>query len=130
MGISFESCEKALINGVPAVIQEMAFNLIENAVKYNKENGSVFVKIEKTGQEYVCLSVKDTGIGIEEKEQERIFERFYRVEKSRSKTARTHGTGLGLSIVKHGAKYHNAKVSVKSTLGEGSEFRVVFSLKK
>ena len=130
VGISFESCEKPLIDGVPAVIQEMAFNLIENAVKYNKENGSVFVKLEKTGQEYVCLSVKDTGIGIEEKEQERIFERFYRVEKSRSKTARTHGTGLGLSIVKHGAKYHNAKVSVKSTLGEGSEFRVVFSLKK
>lgn len=125
--------EAAYIHGVPTVIQEMIFNLIENAIKYNKENGSVIVKIEKISLErdYLRLCVKDTGIGIAENQQERIFERFYRVDKSRTKDIqdkRTTGTGLGLSIVKHGAKYHNAKVSVKSKIGEGSEFSLMFPI--
>ena len=125
--------EAAYIHGVPTVIQEMIFNLLENAIKYNKENGSVIVKIEKITLErdYLRLCVKDTGIGIAENQQERIFERFYRIDKSRTKdlqSNRTTGTGLGLSIVKHGAKYHNAKVSVKSKIGEGSEFSLMFPI--
>ena len=133
VSIEFESRTKDCINGVPTVIQEMIFNLVENAIKYNKENGKVFVKIEKIEREkpYLKLLVKDTGIGIAENQQERIFERFYRIDKSRAKDTqgeRTTGTGLGLSIVKHGAKYHNAKLSVKSKLGEGSEFFLLFPL--
>lgn len=125
--------EQVCIHGVPAVIQEMIFNLVENAVKYNKENGNVVVKIENVdlGKRYLKLSVKDTGIGIAENQQERIFERFYRIDKSRAKDTqgnRTTGTGLGLSIVKHGAKYHNAKLSVRSKPGEGSEFCLLFPL--
>ena len=131
VSIELESLTKDCIKGVPTVIQEMIFNLVENAIKYNKENGKVFVKIEKVEREkpYLKLLVKDTGIGIAENQQERIFERFYRIDKSRAKdtkSVRTTGTGLGLSIVKHGAKYHNAKLSVKSKLGEGSEFCVMF----
>lgn len=135
VSIKFENKTKeaAYIQGVPTVIQEMIFNLIENAIKYNKENGSVIVKIEKITLErdYLRLCVKDTGIGIAENQQERIFERFYRIDKSPSKdlqSKRTTGTGLGLSIVKHGAKYHNAKVSVKSKIGEGSEFSLMFPI--
>lgn len=133
VSIEFESRTKDCINGVPTVIQEMIFNLVENAIKYNKENGKVFVKIEKIEREkpYLKLLVKDTGIGIAENQQERIFERFYRIDKSQAKdrqSTRTTGTGLGLSIVKHGAKYHNAKLSVKSKLGEGSEFFLLFPL--
>ena len=119
------------IHGVPTVIHEMLFNLIENAIKYNKESGTVFVRIDMAEQEktYLELRVKDTGIGIAENQQERIFERFYRIDKSRAKDTqgnRTTGTGLGLSIVKHGAKYHNAKLSVRSKPGEGSEFCLLF----
>lgn len=135
VSIKFENKTKeaAYIQGVPTVIQEMIFNLIENAIKYNKENGSVIVKIEKITLErdYLRLCVKDTGIGIAENQQERIFERFYRIDKSPSKdlqSKRTTGTGLGLSIVKHGAKYHNAKVSVKSKIGDGSEFSLMFPI--
>ena len=133
VSLELESRTKDCIKGVPTVIQEMIFNLVENAVKYNKENGKVFVKIEKIerGKPYLKLLVKDTGIGIAENQQERIFERFYRIDKSRAKDTqgeRTTGTGLGLSIVKHGAKYHNAKVSVKSKLGEGSEFTLLFPI--
>ena len=135
VSIKFENKtkESAYIQGVPTVIQEMIFNLIENAIKYNKENGSVIVKIEKITLErdYLRLCVKDTGIGIAENQQERIFERFYRIDKSPSKdlqSKRTTGTGLGLSIVKHGAKYHNAKVNVKSKIGEGSEFSLMFPI--
>lgn len=135
VSIKFENRTKeaVYVNGVPTVIQEMIFNLLENAVKYNKENGSVIVKIEQIilEKDYLKLSIKDTGIGIAENQQERIFERFYRVDKSRTKDIqdkRTTGTGLGLSIVKHGAKYHNAKISVKSKIGEGSEFSLMFPI--
>ena len=122
------------ITGVRPVIYEMIFNLCDNAIKYNKEGGSVFIKInteeKRTGvqsgasQKKVSISVSDTGIGIPAQEQERVFERFYRVDKSRSKEL--GGTGLGLSIVKHGAIYHDAKVEVKSQEGKGTTFTIVF----
>lgn len=117
------------IKGVPSVIYEMIYNLVENAIKYNKENGFVTVQIESCPKQNpdspgIKFSVSDCGIGIPKTETERIFERFYRVDKSRSKDS--GGTGLGLSIVKHGALYHNAKVSVSSTEGKGSTFTIVF----
>lgn len=135
ISIEFENCTDSRIytKGVPTVISEMIFNLIENAIKYNKKDGKVFVKIEKIEREkdYLKLSVRDTGIGIEEQHLDRIFERFYRIDKGRTKEMQNDhstGTGLGLSIVKHGAKYHNAKISVKSKVGEGSEFCLLFPM--
>jgi len=124
------SGDSGAINGVQPVIYEMVYNLVDNAIKYNKDGGSVDIKIQniqvRTDSEKggVIFTVKDTGIGIPEKEQERIFERFYRVDKSRSRTI--GGTGLGLSIVKHGAKYHNANVLVKSEEGKGSTFTIIW----
>ena len=122
------------ITGVSSVIYEMIFNICDNAIKYNKEGGQVFIKIntdqtisdkEKSEKNRkVSISVRDTGIGIPEQEKERIFERFYRIDKSRSKEL--GGTGLGLSIVKHGAKYHGASVTIESKMGEGSTFVVSF----
>ena len=121
------SGDSGYINGVRPVIYEMVYNLIDNAVKYNKEEGIVCIKIETLNDFHrVVLSVQDTGIGIPENEKERIFERFYRVDKSRSKVH--GGTGLGLSIVKHAAKYHNASILVNSKEGDGSTFKVVFGL--
>ena len=108
----------------------MIYNLVENAIKYNKNDGKVIVKVSKISEnpsskkQTVVLSVSDTGIGIPKNEQERIFERFYRIDKSRSKES--GGTGLGLSIVKHGAKYHNAKVTLSSQEGKGSTFTIYF----
>lgn len=107
------------ILGVRPVIYEMIFNLIDNAIKYNRDGGKVDVEIKNT-----LISVSDIGIGIPENEQERIFERFYRVDKSRSKAL--GGTGLGLSIVKHAAKYHDAKITLVSQEGSGSKFSVEF----
>lgn len=116
---------QAIIMGVRAVIYEMIYNLIDNAIKYNKQNGNVdiIIKNEKFSRK-VIFTVKDTGIGISKNEQERIFERFYRIDKSRSKEI--GGTGLGLSIVKHAAKYHNAKINLESQEGTGSKFSVEF----
>lgn len=124
------SGSSGLINGVRPVIFEMVYNLIDNAIKYNKEGGQVFIDIKDLisqdgkSEGKVVFSVKDTGIGIPENERERIFERFYRIDKSRSK--QNGGTGLGLSIVKHAAKYHNASILLDSTPGQGSSFTVVF----
>ena len=115
----------AVVQGVPSVIDEMIFNLCDNAIKYNKDNGEVEVSV-KTLDKTAVVSVKDTGIGIAKDQQGRIFERFYRVDKSHSKEI--GGTGLGLSIVKHGAKIHNADVSVHSTLGKGTEITISFPL--
>ena len=115
-----------MMNGVPSVIYEMVYNLVDNAIKYNKENGYVIVEIKNmidTGK--IFFSVKDSGIGIPENERDRIFERFYRIDKSRSKEL--GGTGLGLSIVKHAAKYHNASILISSEVGKGSKFTVVFT---
>lgn len=128
--INLEAENQVFINGVRSVIFEMIYNLVENAIKYNKNDGKVIVKVSKISEnpsskkQNVVLSVSDTGIGIPKNEQERIFERFYRIDKSRSKES--GGTGLGLSIVKHGAKYHNAKVTLSSQEGKGSTFTIYF----
>ena len=101
---------------------ELFFNLIDNAIKYNKENGNITVKIQnESGQ--VKISVSDTGIGIAPKDQERIFERFYRVDKSRSK--QSGGTGLGLSIVKHIVEYHQGDLSISSSPDQGTTVTVL-----
>lgn len=106
------------------MMEELIINLCDNAIRYNYKNGSVIVRVKKDG-ENVILSVKDTGIGISKEHQERIFERFYRVDKSRSKE--TGGTGLGLAIVKHIVALHDAKIEVNSEVGKGSEISVIFS---
>lgn len=114
----------AMVQGNSQILDEMIFNLCENAVKYNRENGTVHIETgtDENGHSYV--SVTDTGIGIPEEEQERVFERFYRVDKSHSKNI--DGTGLGLSIVKHGASYHNASIKLESTPGKGTCIRIIF----
>ncbi|MGN0522470.1 MAG: ATP-binding protein [Eubacterium sp.] len=115
--------ESCYIRGSSALLEELVYNLCDNAIRYNKENGSVNVSIIDDG-EYASLCVEDTGIGIEEKYQDRIFERFFRVDKSRSKA--TGGTGLGLAIVKHAAQLHGAELKVSSVLGEGTRINVKF----
>ena len=108
------------------MIDELVFNLCEKAVKYNVSGGQVNVDVKCKGKD-VLLSIKDTGIGISKDEQNRIFERFYRVDKSHSD--KVGGTGLGLAIVKHILEYHDASISLSSKLGEGSEFVVKFTNK-
>lgn len=102
---------------------ELVKNLMENAVRYNEDDGHVFVSVDEKADK-VTLKVKDDGIGIDEENQSRIFERFYRVNKSRSRE--TGGTGLGLSIVKHVAELYGAKLTLSSTLGAGTEITVSF----
>lgn len=111
------------ITGVRRIVSEMIYNLCDNAVKYNREHGSIEVKIATTTN-HVIVSVQDTGIGIPEADQSRIFERFYRVDKSHSKAV--GGTGLGLSIVKHGAQLHNAQIKVSSKLDKGTTITLRF----
>ncbi len=111
------------VNGVRRLLHEIVYNLCENAVKYNVVGGSVTVNISQQDGKRI-LSVSDTGIGIPYEHQERVFERFYRVDKSHSK--QSGGTGLGLSIVKHAAQYHNAKLELKSAPGEGTTITVIF----
>ena len=111
------------VRGDRKLLEDCIYNLCNNAIKYNKPNGSVRVRLYKNAQN-VILSVKDTGIGIPKDSQKRVFERFYCVDKSRSKAL--GGTGLGLSIVKSIAKVHNATLSLKSTENKGSEFSLKF----
>lgn len=120
----YYSGKETYISGNRTLIGELMFNLIDNAIKYNKEKGNVTVFVGTVAQGAV-FSVKDTGIGIPEEDIDRIFERFYRVDKSHSKTV--GGTGLGLSIVKHIAICHNAKIHVKSAVGKGTTVSVVFN---
>lgn len=117
------SGESARVYGVPQLLYGICYNLCDNAIKYNRENGSVKVTVTNALEE-VVLKVEDTGIGIPEESRERIFERFYRVDKSRSKAV--GGTGLGLSIVKHAALIHNARIEMDSTPGSGTSFTVRF----
>ena len=112
-----------VITGAEQIIEEMIFNIIDNAIKYNKDGGKIDVNIYRN-ENGIHLAVKDTGIGIPEEEIGRIFERFYRVDKSHSKEI--GGTGLGLSIVKHGANFHNAKVFVKSKYNTGTTITLLF----
>ena len=113
-----------IVQGVPSYIQEIVYNLIDNAIRYNKDGGKVFVALEKLQNGKVEFSVKDTGIGIPEEYQQRVFERFFRVDKSHSRE--TGGTGLGLSIVKHAAKIQNAKLTLESQENFGTRIAVEF----
>lgn len=115
--------DRCTITGVMYIIDEMIYNLCDNAVKYNKEDGKVTILIRQC-IDGVELTVTDTGIGIPQQEIPRIFERFYRVNKSHSKEI--GGTGLGLSIVKHGALYHNASITVDSKVGKGTSIKILF----
>ena len=117
------SGEKGMINGVRSLLYEMIYNLSENAIKYNNPGGFVNVDIKEDDGHNV-LTVCDNGIGIAPEFHEKIFERFYRVDKSRSRAS--GGTGLGLSIVKHAAMYHNAEISVESAEGKGTKITVRF----
>lgn len=119
----FVSGDPAVIVGIPELLNSTIYNLTDNAIKYNRESGSVSVRVE-TGADKILLSVSDTGIGIPEEEQERIFERFYRVDKSHSKSM--GGTGLGLSIVKHAAKIHNASIELTSVIDGGTTVTIIF----
>lgn len=116
-----EACE---VNGNKALIEELIVNLCDNAIRYNNRGGKVKVSIHPNDKQ-VILAVKDTGIGISEENQQRIFERFYRVDKSRSKL--TGGTGLGLAIVKHIVAQHHAQMEIESAIGKGTEIRVIFN---
>lgn len=112
----------ALLRGNRQILDEMVYNLCDNAIKYNKDKGLVEVSVA-AGQK-ICLTVRDTGIGIAPEHQSRVFERFYRVDKSHSKEI--GGTGLGLSIVKHGAMVHGAEVSLQSAVGQGTTVMLQF----
>jgi two-component system phosphate regulon sensor histidine kinase PhoR len=118
------SGKSSMIMADKQLMEELVYNLCDNAIRYNNRGGSVNVTV---GQEsgHTFLVVKDTGIGISKENQERVFERFYRVDKSRSKA--TGGTGLGLAIVKHIVSQHGAKISIESEEGKGTEIRVDFS---
>ncbi|MDR1573753.1 MAG: PAS domain-containing protein [Clostridiales Family XIII bacterium] len=115
--------ENAEIVGIRRVLDEMLSNLLDNAVKYSADGGTVRVSVKNT-PDGILLSVADTGIGIPREEQERVFERFYRAEKSRNKAA--GGTGLGLSIVKHGALLHEAKIELQSEEQKGTRISLLF----
>ncbi|MBR5459900.1 MAG: ATP-binding protein [Clostridia bacterium] len=117
------SGKETYIDGIPQLLDGIIFNLVDNAIKYNRENGSVSVEI-KENEKNVTLNVCDTGIGIPEEYRERVFERFYRVDKSHSKEV--GGTGLGLSIVKHAAKLHQAHIELYSVVNGGTSVRVIF----
>lgn len=118
-----EVVEDMVIEGDEDRFRQMLFNLTENAIKYSNESGRVWIT-GKTEEECNIISVKDEGIGIPAEHLDRLFERFYRVDKSRSR--KVGGTGLGLSIVKHIAVLFGAKLEVESEVGKGSEFRVIF----
>ncbi len=115
--------ENAVINGARQIIYEMVYNLCDNAIKYNKDNGRVNIHIENL-KDCVTFEISDTGIGIPEDSVNRVFERFYRVDKSRSKAE--GGTGLGLSIVKHGAIYHDAEIAIESVVDKGTTITLRF----
>ena len=115
------------MQGDRVLLEEMLTTLIENGVKYNRPGGSVTVSVwEEDGRPHVRVS--DTGVGIAPEHQARVFERFYRVDKSRSK--QTGGTGLGLSIVKHGAQVHHAEITLESRVGQGTAITLAFPAQK
>ena len=114
--------DNGIVSGVRRLLFEVVFNLCDNAIKYNHAGGNVKVSVAEEGN-FIRLSVQDTGIGIAPEHQEKIFERFYRVDKSHSK--QSGGTGLGLSIVKHAVQYHHGKIDVTSEVGKGTTISVI-----
>lgn len=112
------------INGIPSVLGEMVYNLCDNAIKYNRPGGTVNVTVAPAAGGTAEITVEDTGIGIPLEDQSRVFERFYRVDKSHSKEI--GGTGLGLSIVKHGASLHGAQIHMDSQVGKGTSIQLLF----
>ena len=121
------SGDEGVVNGVRRLLYEIVYNLCDNAIKYNNPGGSVKVNVaQKSGE--VLLRVQDTGIGIAPEHQDKVFERFYRVDKSHSK--QSGGTGLGLSIVKHAVQYHHGKITVESELNKGTTISVLFDTMK
>lgn len=121
------SGSSACVCGVQSILSEVLYNLVDNSIKYNKDNGKVDVKVHD-GSEEVTVSVSDTGIGIGAADRERVFERFYRADKSHSKEI--GGTGLGLSIVKHGVLFHKGRVELESELGVGTTITFVLPKKR
>ena len=115
--------QKCMVVGNAGLLDEMVSNLCDNAIRYNRVNGKVYVWVYQIAGR-PTVSVSDTGIGIPEEAQPMVFERFYRVDKSRSRS--NGGTGLGLAIVKHAAAFHNARIDLKSKLGEGTTITVTF----
>ena len=115
------------VMAVPQLLSEMIYNLCDNALKYNRPNGKVYIDVSSS-DEGAVVAVKDTGIGIAQEHQDRIFERFYRVDKSHSREI--GGTGLGLSIVKHGAAIHNAEVELDSVPDEGTKITLKFPVNR
>ncbi len=113
--------EEVIVTGVYRLIMEILYNLCDNAIQYNRRGGSVITEIREAGCR-AQITVRDTGIGIPIEDQSHVFERFYRIDKSRSR--RSGGTGLGLSIVKHAVQYHNGEIKLKSKPGEGTEITV------
>lgn len=121
------SGSRACVCGVQSILSEVLYNLVDNSIKYNKDNGKVDVKVQD-GSEEVTVSVSDTGIGIGAADRERVFERFYRADKSHSKEI--GGTGLGLSIVKHGVLFHKGRVELESEPGVGTTITFVLPKKR
>lgn len=121
------SGSSACVCGVQSILSEVLYNLVDNSIKYNKDNGKVDVKVQD-GSEEVTVSVSDTGIGIGAADRERVFERFYRADKSHSKEI--SGTGLGLSIVKHGVLFHKGRVELESEPGVGTTITFVLPKKR
>lgn len=117
----------ACVCGVQSILSEVLYNLVDNSIKYNKDNGKVDVKVQDSSEE-VTVSVSDTGIGIGAADRERVFERFYRADKSHSKEI--GGTGLGLSIVKHGVLFHKGRVELESEPGVGTTITFVLPKKR
>lgn len=115
--------EKTMLSGVPTILTEIIYNLADNAIKYNRENGKVTITVAPVNGK-ATLMVEDNGIGISKNDQSRIFERFYRVDKSHSKEV--GGTGLGLSIVKHGIEHHKGKIKLESEINKGTKITVTF----
>lgn len=118
---------RVILSTVETVFSEIMYNLCDNAIKYNREGGSVIIHLEQNAKE-VWVTVEDTGIGIPQAEQKRVFERFYRVDKSRSSEVR--GTGLGLSIVKHGVQFLGGSLRMESQEEKGTRITMVFSCKE
>ena len=121
--------ENVQMEGVTSMVEEVIYNLCDNGIKYNKEGGKVAVTLREVTEQdipYAAIEVSDTGIGIAMDDQERVFERFYRVDKSHSKAI--GGTGLGLSIVKHVVMFHHGNIHIQSVLGEGTTITVLFPI--